>query len=243
MTATAILIPIRFCPKCQVDTERGAGGRCKPCAKAYNLSRYTANPDKSNAASAAWRKANADKKKAYDLAWRTANPNKVKGQSVAWRAANQDKAKAYELAWRTANSERARKYDSDYKASHKDAVRVSSASWRKANSEKVKSDAVAWRAANPEAGRIYGLNRRARKRKNGGILSAGLADKLFILQKGKCPCCGILLGKNYHMDHIIPLSRGGPNSDDNIQLLRQRCNNQKHAKHPVDFMQERGFLL
>jgi hypothetical protein len=25
--------------------------------------------------------------------------------------------------------------------------------------------------------------------------------------------------------------------------LRSRCNQQKHAKHPVDFMQERGFLL
>jgi hypothetical protein len=26
-------------------------------------------------------------------------------------------------------------------------------------------------------------------------------------------------------------------------LLRQECNLNKHAKHPVDFMQERGHLL
>jgi len=28
-----------------------------------------------------------------------------------------------------------------------------------------------------------------------------------------------------------------------MQLLNAICNLQKHAKHPVDFMQERGFLL
>lgn len=33
------------------------------------------------------------------------------------------------------------------------------------------------------------------------------------------------------------------NTDDNIQLLRKLCNHKKGTKHPVDFMQERGFLL
>jgi 5-methylcytosine-specific restriction endonuclease McrA len=45
------------------------------------------------------------------------------------------------------------------------------------------------------------------------------------------------------MDHIIPLALGGTNTDDNIQLLRAKCNKQKGAKHPIDFMQQRGFLL
>ncbi len=36
---------------------------------------------------------------------------------------------------------------------------------------------------------------------------------------------------------------GGANIDGNIQLLTGLCNRQKHTKHPVDFMQERGFLL
>lgn len=49
--------------------------------------------------------------------------------------------------------------------------------------------------------------------------------------------------KTCHLDHIVPVAMGGPNIDENIQLLRQRCNNQKHSKHPVDFMQQRGFLL
>ena len=46
-----------------------------------------------------------------------------------------------------------------------------------------------------------------------------------------------------HLDHIMPLALGGSNTDDNIQLLRARCNLQKRAKHPVDFMRERGYLI
>jgi 5-methylcytosine-specific restriction endonuclease McrA len=91
--------------------------------------------------------------------------------------------------------------------------------------------------------RIICQNYRSRKRANGGTLSKGLAEKLFKLQQGKCPCCKQPLGRNYHLDHIVPTALGGSNSDDNMQLLRATCNHQKHAKHPIDFMQQRGFLL
>lgn len=74
-------------------------------------------------------------------------------------------------------------------------------------------------------------------------MSSGLAIRLYKLQRGKCACCGLPLGDDYHLDHIMPLALGGTNTDDNIQLLRAKCNMQKSAKHPVDFMQQRGFLL
>lgn len=148
--------------------------------------------------------------------------------STAWRAANPETARAATNAWRAANPDRNKAEKAAYKA---------------ANHEKVKAYAAAWAETNPEAIRINNHNRRARKRANGGTLSRGLSAKLFKLQKGKCPCCGLPLGNNYHLDHRMPLALGGSNDDGNMQLLRQRCNNQKWAKHPVDFMQERGFLL
>lgn len=118
------------------------------------------------------------------------------------------------------------------------------AKWRQKNLEKIKASNANWYKKNPMAARIYSQNRRERKQANGGgFLSNGLAEKLFILQKGKCACCGKPLGKKYHMDHVMPLALGGPNTDENIQLLTQSCNSQKRAKHPVDFMQSRGFLL
>ena len=79
---------------------------------------------------------------------------------------------------------------------------------------------------------------------SGGRLSKGLAAKLFAMQRGRCACgCKQPLGDDYHLDHRMPLVLGGANTDDNMQLLRKICNLQKHAKHPIDFMRQRGFLI
>lgn len=152
---------------------------------------------------------------------------------AAYNAANSEKNKACTYKWRAENPER---------------HLANSAKWRAANSEKVRAATEKWQAANfekyKEGKRIIEQNRRASKLASGGKLSKGLAERLFKLQRGKCACgCKQPLGDRYHLDHIMPLVLGGSNTDDNIQLLRQLCNNQKYAKHPVDFMQQRGFLL
>lgn len=115
--------------------------------------------------------------------------------------------------------------------------------WNLANPGVAVARAAAWNAKHPEIRRELIQNRRAKIRSTGETLSKGIVEKLFKLQKGMCPCCTMPLGDNYHLDHIVPLFLGGSNTDANVQLLRQRCNNQKNKKHPVDFMQSRGFLL
>ena len=162
-------------------------------------------------------------------AWYAANPEKARAANAARRSANPEKARAAHAAW--------------YAANHK-KVRAASAAWRAANPEAVRAASAAWSAANPEAKRTHNQNRRARKLAAGGQLPQGLAEKLLKLQRGTCACgCKQLLGDDYHLDHIMPLALGGSNTDDNIQLLRSRCNQQKNASHPVDFMQRRGWLL
>jgi len=91
--------------------------------------------------------------------------------------------------------------------------------------------------------RLSEQKRRARARMAGGILSRDILTRLYRLQRGKCACCGLPLGSRYELDHISPLAKGGQHSDNNMQLLRKRCNQEKSAKHPVDFMRSRGFLL
>lgn len=189
---------MKFCKKCQKDTERHAGGKCKACEKTYQPAYRVANPEKT---------------KAYSATYRAKNPDKVKAINAAYRAANQDK------------------------------IKDSSASYRSAHLDKERARSTAWTKANPEAGRINNQNRSARKRENGGKLSKGLSGKLFKLQRGKCACCHKPLGDDFHLDHIMPIKLGGSNTDGNIQLLRAVCNAQKKAKDPIDFMQQRGFLL
>ena len=218
----------KFCIKCQIETERSKRGECKPCKNATNAAWRLANPEKVKATSAAWTKANLEKVRATSAAWRSANPEKSKASSATWQEANPEKVKALQ---------------SEYRENNPVKRKLDNANWRKANSSRERANKIEWLKANPEAKRIYTQNRAAKKRENGGTLSMNLAAKLFELQQGMCPCCNQPLGDNYHMDHIMPISLGGPNIDSNIQLLKQQCNLQKSSQHPIDFMQSKGFLL
>ena len=194
----SILPTLRFCPKCQCETERYKDGKCKSCAHIRSKE------------------------------WRLKNPDKSRELTSKWVALNKEQSDAHKAKWASEN--KAKKIISD-------------ARWNKDNKEKVSKKNARWRENNKNKVRANWQNRKAAKLKIGGRITAGLREKLFVLQRGKCACCGLPLGDNYHMDHIMPIALGGPNTDDNIQLLRKLCNNQKYTKHPIDFMQSRGFLL
>jgi 5-methylcytosine-specific restriction endonuclease McrA len=163
---------------------------------------------------------------------------------------NRDRINAYHAALH-----QSRKDDPEYMRK----LREKSAKWRAANPEKVKESARKtkakhaekrraevreWFAANPERRAAYEQNRRALKRKATGKLSPDIKGKLFSLQMGRCACCREKFKMHeLHLDHIHPLSGGGEHIDKNMQLLCQPCNQSKYAKHPVDFMRERGYLL
>lgn len=215
---------MKSCSKCKTEKpledfgmrKRGKDGRnpvCRVCEKARIL---------------AWRKANPEKVKTQAAAWKSANPEWFKTHH--YKRKSQGRKRVYvpqqtkerSAAWRAKNPDRVRSYNAAYSAAHKE-------------------QAKAWRRANRSADRIHKQNRRHKERN--GKLSSGLIEKLFTLQRGRCACCGLPLGNKYHLDHIMPIALGGAHTDNNMQLLRQECNLQKHAKHPVAFMQERGLLL
>ena len=113
--------------------------------------------------------------------------------------------------------------------------------WKEENKERCVEYSAQWRRDNSELVRTQKSNRRARELGNGGTLSPGITKKLYEQQQGLCPCCGLPLEVDYHLDHIFPLALGGTNSDDNVQLLRAVCNMQKGALPPEVFMEKRGF--
>lgn len=160
------------------------------------------------------------------------NKEKRLSQSSKWKAENKDKVKANKLKWISAHRK-------------EEAERVSK--WRENNKETAQAGIKRWREENPdrlrEMKRLSAHTRRARKKDVGGKLSTGITEKLFKLQRGRCACCKRSLGKNFQLDHKIPIVLGGANEDWNIQLLRKQCNNKKNSKDPIDFMQSKGYLL
>lgn len=195
-------------------TPDGLQYNCKVCCGADSKKWANENRERRRELDKRWRDSHKDYQYERTKKWRLENPEKHCAQSAKWRANNPEKNKEILNKWYESNKQRAHALNTKWRAENKDKVRV------------------------------INQNRRARERASQGKLSAGLVERLLILQKGKCACgCRRPLVNNYHLDHIMPLALGGANTDDNIQLLLPECNLHKKAKHPVDFMQSKGFLL
>ena len=154
------------------------------------------------------------------------NKKKFKDASRKWRSDNKDKAKIIRDRWLSNN---------------KDRQLMLEKKWREKNKEKISDNRKRWREKNANRSRIFCINRR--RKMAGGRLSKNIVEILMKKQKGKCACCFTPLNDDFHLDHIMPIKLGGENIDSNIQLLHSACNVRKNAKHPVDYMQELGFLI
>lgn len=120
-----------------------------------------------------------------------------------------------------------------YYARHAEDARRRAKEWREAHQER-------YREARREKKHI----RRARERSSVGNVSPGIRQILAKRQRNKCVACQVDLRQSgSHLDHIIPIAKGGPHDDANLQLLCPSCNTRKQAKDPVVFMQQMGFLL
>jgi 5-methylcytosine-specific restriction endonuclease McrA len=54
--------------------------------------------------------------------------------------------------------------------------------------------------------------------------------KMIVFQRDQGRCVRCEAQENLHFDHIIPVSKGGSNSEENIQLLCESCNLKKSGK-------------
>jgi len=87
--------------------------------------------------------------------------------------------------------------------------------------------------------RAWGSLRRARILQAGGTYTKDDIIALLIAQESKCALCGKPFGPDgYHIDHFVPLSRGGTNDPSNLKLTHPVCNLRKGAKlpHELDFL-------
>lgn len=117
-------------------------------------------------------------------------------------------------------------------ADHRDIVRVQKKIWGKKNKARLAAQVRAWGNANPDRRAQSRRNRRAREMKAEGRHTAADILSLLAQQLGMCACgCGVHFSEvGYDVDHKVPLSRGGSNWPENLQLLTPSCNYEKADK-------------
>lgn len=160
---------------------------------------------------------------------------------------NRDIIRAWDLKSKRKNILKVQEQRKSFRENNREKLRVNQAQYRKNNPEKVKESLSKWYQANPFAAKALRHKRRALEKMAEGKFSKEYLIILFEKQKGKCALCGKILftsGKDkFHADHIQPISKGGSNWINNIQITCPFCNLSKRDKDPILFAQENGKLL
>ncbi len=110
-------------------------------------------------------------------------------------------------------------------------IRAQPSRYRRA-SEELKALRAYWQPANPRLSTIAANSSRALYRRSCVRVSVLELFRLWDRQNGRCGLTGRLLttGTNEaHLDHIVPLHRGGGSTVDNLRWVCRAANVAKHT--------------
>ena len=131
------------------------------------------------------------------------------------------RAAAKTKAWREANPGRAE---------------AANREWRQRNAEHLTEYHRKWRADNPEKVRAKIQKRRAHLRSAVADLTSAEWEAQVASQGGRCHWCGSSIADGFHMDHVMPLARGGLHTAANVVASCAECNLSKGARHPFEWI-------
>ena len=249
---------MKTCTKCKLEKpftdfhkhksqKTGLRSQCKLCTIASNKNYAIENKEKVLIASKKWRENNIDKANAYSRAWNKANPERVKANRDRFMAKNPSKTSEYCKSFYYANKDKCLDKNREWRERNKDKESARKKNWTELNREKKYASNAKWHKANPDKMAVHSRNRRSRSKNAEGSHSIDEVIDIFSLQRGLCASCVTKLFKSgkkkYHVDHIMPLAKGGANDKSNLQCLCPACNLKKHAKDPIDWAKENGRLI
>lgn len=156
-------------------------------------------------------------------------------------AADKDELRSRSMAWPSKSSEKVREYNQRARSKNPDRSRDAARKWyyrtKIENPEKILINAAVQRQ-----------KRRAMKRSAGGSFTIAELQDLYARQGKKCACCKKKISDKkgptkYHIDHVVPLAKGGSSNISNIALLCPTCNQRKHKKDAHEWANKNGLLF
>lgn len=181
----------------------------------------------------------AANKKAYMARYHTEHREELLAKKRAYYSATWDARQATNHRNRLKNREKMREYLREYRAKNKEKVRALNKAWCAKNKVRIKAMNARLYAKDPEKFKRRANERRAKLLSATAGDAQQVADFYAAIRKAKritCYWCGKSVPRfQRHVDHIVPLSKGGAHAVLNLCCACKTCNLAKQDKLPADF--------
>lgn len=187
-----------------------------------------------SASVALWRFKNPEKYKEADVRYRANNRDKLLKSKHDYYFKNREKFFAINKKWNQDNKEKMR----EYRKTHAKRYLQHKRNWYANHREYARQASSNFRKRRPD--RIAVSNAKRRALSKGCKVLSEAVDKLYAIARSgehiACFYCGDKVsGRSLHLDHIIPLSRGGDHTPENLCFSCAPCNLSKANKTPEEW--------
>jgi len=244
------IIQTKICTKCGEEKEisffhkaklgkHGVVAWCKDCCKIWQLE----NKEMLQIANSEYRKNNKEIIAIRDKKYRNKNIEKLSLKQKKYYEQNKEKISLQKKEYDKNNKEKISLRRKEYYQLNKEKISLAHKKYHQKNYDALYAKQKEYN--HTFIGKMIKKNTRHKRRaieKKGDVTTAQLME---LQQNTKvCYWCGCNL-KNVkkHLDHYIPLSKGGKHTLSNLVMSCSKCNQLKSSKDPIEFANSLGKLL
>lgn len=155
----------------------------------------------------------------------------VKKYNASYRNTNKAYFKEYLAEYQKENGKELYEKKKQYIAENKEAHWDRQHAWYEKNKEVIQARVACYKKEHPEQYQMY-ANRRIAAKKTDIVENFSIND-IAIMYGDKCFYCAAAFE---HIDHFVPLSKGGEHTLENVRPSCQACNLRKSNKMPGEFI-------
>ena len=145
-------------------------------------------------------------------------------------SANREVKLSQNRMWKIQNAAMYSDQQKEYYRTNKPEILARHAANRAANLEKYRAIELASHKKNRQTWADASANRRARQ-KNAPVVERIYRKKVYERDGGKCYLCRCLVPfGDMHLEHVIPLCKGGEHSYANVRVSCKTCNQKKGSR-------------
>jgi 5-methylcytosine-specific restriction endonuclease McrA len=200
---------------------------CKKCGIIKDITEFYRSSKKRDGHASACKKCQNAVNKAYKIK----NEEKIMTYQENYRKEHKEKMSSYFKERYEATRDEQLEYRKQHYASNKEQYAKSAKNYYISNKETILNSVKAWAKIIKNKRNEYKRRRRALKRNS--IVENFSLEEVFNKYGNQCFYCKM---KNFeHLDHFVPLSKGGAHTLENVRPSCAECNMKKHTLMPDEF--------